>query len=202
MKLLNKTSLTTRLTLFYLTSTLLILICTTSFQFLALTEDLMLEDNEFLSERIASIRSMITSHWDDMPELNDSLHQDHATQTIRYQVRLQDKQGRIVRESQGTSLIPPEKFPIPSASGYDVGMGTKLATGDGRHYLLNAAWAAGGGDDQFMLVQVALDITDDIDLIANYRMKMGGALLVGLSLATMFGITLTRKGLQPLTHVK
>jgi len=45
MKLLNKTSLTTRLTLFYLTSTLLILICTTSFQFLALTEDLMLEDN-------------------------------------------------------------------------------------------------------------------------------------------------------------
>jgi len=33
-------------------------------------------------------------------------------------------------------------------------------------------------------------------------MKMGGALLVGLSLATMFGITLTRKGLQPLTHVK
>lgn len=201
MKLLNKSSLTTRLTLFYLTSTLLILLCTTFFQFLALTEDLIREDNEFLSERIVSIRSMIASHWSDLHELDDSIHQDHATQVIRYLVRLQDKSGRIIQESPGVALIPPHRFPPPVASGNDVGMGTKLASGDGRHYLLNAAWAAGGGDDAFMLVQVALDITDEVDLIANYRLKMGISLVVGLCLATLFGITMTRKGLQPLMQV-
>lgn len=201
MKLLNKSSLTTRLTLFYLTSTLLILLCTTFFQFLALTEDLALEDNEFLSERIASIRSIIASHGDSLSDLNDNLHLDHATQSIRYLVRLQDKNGQIMMESHGIDLIPPDVFPPPTAIGKEVGMGIRHAGGDGKHYLLNAAWAAGGGDDTLMRIQVALDVTEDIDLIANYRLKMGISLVVGLCLATLFGFTMTRKGLKPLMQV-
>jgi len=201
MKLLNKSSLTVRLTLFYLASTLLILLCTTVFQFLALTEDLTLEDNEFLTERIASLRSIIASHQNSHSVLDDTIPLDHATQSIRYLVRIQDKSGQTLLQSPGISVIPPGIFPPPASSGEDVGMGSRHATADGKHYLLNAAWAAGGGDNKFRLVQVALDVTDDVDLIANYGLKMGISLVVGLCIAIVFSITLTRKGLQPLTQM-
>lgn len=201
MKLPKAGSMTARLTLFYLGSTLLILLCTTVFQFLALTEDLALEDNDFLVERLTSIRTIIARHPEPLSEIRDHIQLDRATQRTRYLVRIQDKNARTIMESPDINAIAPSFFPSPVKSGEEIKMGTKYTTGDAKHFLLNAAWAESFGNNEPRLVQVALDVTDDVDLVTNYRLKMGISILVGLCLATSFGIILTRKGLQPLNRM-
>ena len=193
--------MTARLALFYLVSTLLILLCITGFQLLALIEDLEFEDNDFLVERITSIRSIIAHRPDSLSAIEDTLQLDHTTQGTRYLVRILDAHGNSLLESPGIAALASQAFPPPVPGGEEIGKGAKYSIGDEKHYLLNAAWAEGVGEHKLKLVQVALDTTDDVDLIAKYRLKMGISLFAGLCLATGFGIIITRKGLQPLNQM-
>lgn len=201
MKLLRTSSITIRLTLFYLASTLLILLCTTGFQLLALIDDLEFEDNDFLNERITSIRSTIAHRPDALSTINDNIRFEQTTHRTRYLIRIQDATGHILLESPGIAVIPSQVFPSPVLGGKELVKGTRHSTGDERHYLLNAAMAEGFADHELRRIQVALDVTDEVGLMAKYQLKMGISLLVGLFLATGFGIIITRKGLQPLNQM-
>ncbi len=194
-------SITSRLTILYLVSTLVILICTNGFLLLTLVDDLEFEDNDFLSERISSLRSIISRHPDTVNALRDHVLSDHSGKQTRYLVRVQDAVGRTILESAGMNVVASALFPPPVVSGHPIGRGIRHQVGNAKHYLLNAAWAEGFGDRHYRLVQVALDVTDEIDLMAKYRLKMGLAMLVGLCLAGGLGVIITRKGLQPLQEM-
>src|SRR5512133_1891739 len=97
------TSITIRLTLLYLVSTLAILLCTNGFLLTTLVDDLEFEDNDFLSERISSLRSIITRHPDTVSALKDHVLSDPTSQQTRYLVRVQDSVGRTILESPGMS---------------------------------------------------------------------------------------------------
>ncbi len=99
------------------------------------------------------------------------------------------------------SAVPSIVFPQPVLSGSKIGHGTNYVSRDGTHFLLNAAWAEGLGDPNFLLLQVALNDTDEVALMAKYRLKMAISILVGLFLAAVLGIIITRKGLQPLRNM-
>lgn len=191
------TSITIRLTLLYLVGTLLILSATSGFLLLALRDDLEFEDNDFLSERIASLRSIISRHPDTVTALRDHILVDHDSQQTRYLVRVQDETGHTVLETPGMAAIPSAPFPPPIGSGHPLERGLKYRSGE-HYYLLNAAWAEGFGNRHFRLVQVALDVTDEVALMHKYRLRMALSLAVGLCLAGGLGIVITRKGLKPL----
>jgi two-component system heavy metal sensor histidine kinase CusS len=195
------TSITTRLTLLYLLSTLVILIAINGFLLVTLIDDLELEDNDFLTEQIYDLQSIITRHPDSAPTLRDHILSDRQGKPTRYLVRIQDAQGTTILESPRMSSISSVSFPPPVLSGIKVGRGIKYEGADSRHYLLNAAWAEGSGELNFRLLQVALDVTDELVLMNKYRMKMAASLLVGLCLAGGIGIFITRKGLQPLREM-
>jgi len=194
----SSTAITTRLVLFYLVSTLLILFCTNWFQFQALSDDLDYEDNDFLVERIATLRSIIARHPD---ALKDQIPADDQSQHTRYLVRVQDAQGRTVLQSPGMSGLPVELFPPAVTTAEKIGHGTRHQGADKKSYLLNSAWAEGRGDSHFRLVQVALDITEEDALMSKYLFKMGVSILIGLLLAAGLAIFITRKGLQPLQNM-
>ena len=191
-------AITTRLVILYLVSTLLILFCTNWFQFQALSDDLQFEDNDFLVERLASLRSMIARDPDTSFILKDQLPADNSTQHTRYLLRVQDAAGRTIVESSGMSGLPAALFPPPAATVDKIGHGTKYQGADSRYYLLNSAWARGFGDPHFRLVQLALEITDEEALMAKYLLKMGMSVSIGLLLAAALGVLITRKGLQPI----
>lgn len=193
-------SITIRLTVLYLVSTLVILVCTNGFLLLTLVDDLEFEDNDFLSERISSLRSIIARHPDTAAALKDHVMVDHTSQHTRYLVRVLDAEGRTILETPGMADIPSALFPAAVISGQPLGRGAKYQSG-ASHYLLNAAWAEGLGNRHFRLVQVALDVSDEIALMEKYRLKMGIALLTSLCLAGGLGIIIARKGLQPLQEM-
>lgn len=191
-------SLTTRLTLLYMGSTMVILICTLFFLQRTLVDDLEFEDNDFLSERIVSLQSIIARHPGSVHELKELILTESSSQHTRYLVRVQDGEGRTIIESPGFSIVPSAVFPPPVVGGQKIGRGVRFQGADSAHYLLNAAWAEGFSDSHFRLVQVALDVTEEQELMAKYRLKIGSALLAGLCLAGGLGIVVARKGLKPL----
>ena len=191
-------SLTTRLTVLHMVSTMVILVCTLFFLQRTLVDDLEFEDNDFLSERIVSLQSIIARHPDSVDELKEHILTESSSQHTRYLVRVQDAAGRTIIESPGFSSVPSTLFPPPVVSGKKIGRGVKFQGANSEHYLLNAAWAEGFSDSHFRLVQVALDVTDEQELMTKYRLKMGIALLAGLCLAGGLGIVVARKGLKPL----
>jgi len=191
-------AITTRLVAFYLVSTLLILFFTNWFQFRALSDDLEFEDNDFLVERLTSLRSLIARQPDTALALKDQIPSNDSGHHIRYLIRVQDAQGRTILESPGIANLPLTLFPPPVTATTKIGHGIRHRGSDKRIYLLNSAWADGFGDPHFRLVQLALDISDEEALMGKYQLKMGLSVLVGLFLAGGLGFFITRKGLQPL----
>ena len=193
-------SITLRLTVLYLAVTLATLVLTLGFLHRTLEDDLEFEDTDFLNERIASIQSIIARHPDTSDALKEHLQIDQSHQHTRYLVRVQDAHGNTILETPGMATIPSVQFPPPVISGQPLGRAFKYREG-ASHYLLNAAWAEKTEEMHFRLVQVALDVTDEEALMAKYRFKAGIALPVGLFLAGVFGIIVTRKGLKPLQEM-
>lgn len=194
-------SLTTRLTALYMLSTLLILACILFFLLRTLVDDLEFEDNDFLSERIVSLQSIIARHPDSEPALKDHVLMESYGQQTRYLVRIQNAEGRTILESPGMASVPSTVFPPPVISGSKIGRGIRFQGSGPKHFLLNSAWAEGFADSHFRLVQVALDVSDELELMEKYRLKMVAALLAGLCFAGGLGIAAARKGLQPLREM-
>lgn len=194
-------SITFRLTILYLISTLVILVCIIGFLLRNMVADLEYEDSDFLNERIASIQSLISRYPGTLNPVREQLLASATNKHTRYLVRIQDDAGKTLLESPGMSLIPSLHFPAPVINTSKPGKAHKLAGSDSRHYLLNAAWAEGNGESHFRLVQVALDVTEEMLLMAEYRKKMTIALLVGLCLAGALGIVISHKGLQPVEQL-
>lgn len=197
----TSTSITLRLTVLYLVSTLAILLSIGTFLLKTLVDDLIFEDNDFLTERITSIRGIISRHPESIDQIRDHVQINRAAQQTRYLVRIQAANGDTLLESPGIAAIAPGIFPPPVITGHPVGLGKRYEGNNGRSYLLNAAWAEGHGDGYYRQVQVALDITDEVALMANYRLKMGIALLTGFLVAGGLSILVIRRELRPLRQV-
>jgi len=191
------TSITTRLVGFYLVSTLLILLCTNYFQFKALSKDLAYEDDDFVAERIHILREIVARHPD---ALKDQIPSGSAGET-RHLIRVQDEQGRTLLQSPGMSELGVELFPPAVTADEGIGRSTKHRTAGDKNYLLNTAWAGRHGDAHYRLVQVALDITDEDELMSKYLIRTGAAVLIGVLLAAALGVLITRRGLKPLQEM-
>ena len=191
-------SLTTRLTVLYLVSTMMILVCILFFLLQTLVDDLEFEDNDFLSERIMNLQAIIARHPDTLDAIRDHILMESSSERTRYLIRVQDIEGRTLIESPGMSDVPSTVFPPPVISGHKIDRGIRFQKSGSAHYLLNSAWAEGVDDSHFRLVQVALDVSDEQALMEKYRIKMGVALLAGLCFAGGLGVVVARRGLRPL----
>ena len=191
-------SITARLVGFYLVATLLILLCTNWFQFKALYKDLDYEDNDFLVDRIGTLRDIVARHPD---ALKDQIPANKPGQMNRHLVRIQDAEGGTLMQSPEMAGLAVDLFPPAVTSAEKIGRSAKYRAPDKRHYLLNAAWAGRQGNPHYRLVQVALDITDEDALMSKYLIRTAVSILTGLLLAAVLGMAITRKGLRPLQEM-
>ncbi|WP_224959931.1 heavy metal sensor histidine kinase [Geomonas subterranea] len=194
----RSTSITARLLGFYLIATLLILLCTNWFQFKALSKDLDYEDNDFLVERIVTLRAIVARHPD---ALRDQIPVNRPGQPKRHLVRVQDAEGRTLMQSPEMAGLAVELFPPAVTSAEKIGRGRKYRAPDRKRYLLNAGWAARGDDPHYRLIQVALDVTDEDALMSKYLVRTGVSVVAGLFVAALLGVTITRRGLRPLQEM-
>lgn len=196
-------SLAARLTILSTLATTGVLLFAIAFQFLALVNDLEFEDNDFIIEKIRVIEAILDRYPDDRGHLEQEVHWEGTMrEDTRYLVRIADQQGREIMETRGMERIAPSSlFPPPARDTGAIGLGKKITGPKGRTYLMNSAWARGGKSPGPRLVQVALDVTEEEEILEGYKQKMAFVFLAGICLSAGLSAVVVRRGLRPLAEI-
>src|SRR3954454_13809998 len=107
-------SLATRLTAWYAGSAFALIFCATSLLYIALMHSLYTETDQFLSDRIEDVRSILVNHGSSAKELRDELEEESAPhQHTPIFFRVFDGQ-HLLAESPGIDrLVGVDAYPPP-----------------------------------------------------------------------------------------
>lgn len=197
------TSITYRLTLLYMLSAGIILLQATGFLFYAFVKTLEEGNIELLAENIQSIRAVLKEHPDDIPYLSQQLVTGVEPQFIKYYARVLTAAGAVIAQTPDSSFnLPREVFPQPVApDALPENVERKRMPG-GKKYLLMSAWADAGrrGEKRF-LIQAALDVSWERNMIYRYRTKVELIFFAGILISALAGIMVARRALRPLGEI-
>lgn len=196
-------SLTRRLTALYTLSAFAILLLPTVYLYSILARSFEKEDGLFLADKLRVMRAIVREE----PQRPEALAEEIGRETPpnrfgRYYARVLVLDGRVLIETPGMDdALPPATFPsgVAASDTPDYVLGRRAS--EGRSFLLLAAGAEVGSNSDRRLVQLALDVSQERALIADYRRNMTVMLLLGIFLSAAAGIVVTRRGLEPLAQI-
>ena len=197
-------SMTGRLTLLLTLSFLVMLFLAILFLFFALTNNLDREDNEFLSDKIQVLRTILQKFPHEPKTLEEEVKwEGTAQQFTRYFARVLDDQGNVQIETPiMASTLPVTVFPTPAEALQEPGKGVKWKSDSGKTFLLRSAWAhVTPTDKKRFMLHVALDISSEEALLADFRLKMATVLLAGGLCSVGICAAITRRGLRPVHDI-
>lgn len=197
-------SIAGRLTLLYTVSACGLLILMAGFLYWALARNFVQDDQQFLTDKIYVLRTIIRERADDPAAFVEEFQWEGvARQVEKYYARLLDSRSGVLLETPGMrDLMAASVFPAPIALRDTPEQSVKWRSPRGPSYLLMSAWAEAKQDGEApRLLQVALDISFDEALLVDYRRMLTVMLLVGIVCSAGFGVAVTRKGLRPLAAI-
>jgi len=197
-------SITKRLTFLNTLSAFGILVIASVFLYWVLTNNLKKEDNQFLINKIYVLRVILRERPDNPEALEEEVKWEGAAlQFTKYYARVMDETSHILIETPGMgNIISASLFPAPDGILEDPKKGIEWKSRDGRTYLLMAAWAKVGHlNGKKQLLHVALDVSPENTLIAEYRRKLAFVLFLGILCSAGAGIFVARRGMQPLKEI-
>jgi two-component system heavy metal sensor histidine kinase CusS len=153
------------------------------------------EDNEVLADKILALRADFTKAGD--PKiLNEELRLLHAGERIAYWVRIVTPDGETVAETPGmNALLPASIFPPPQSSKASLGRPKDYRT-EGKFFALVTTVEEAGG--QLHTMQVAQDRSGDEAFVKEFGTLLAVVLALGILVAAVIAITVTKRGLRPL----
>jgi two-component system heavy metal sensor histidine kinase CusS len=195
-------SLAARLTAWYAGSAFALVLACTGLLYVALARSLDRDDDDSLADKVHALRAALRGRPGDGAALR---HEAEAAlegrQLSKVYVRVLGADGRSVLEAPGMGeALPPEAFPAPVGPDEGPGSGTDLRSAGGRPFRALAARAR-GPEGAVHVIQVALDRSQEEEMLAGYRRGMAlvlGVALVGCALA---GYWIARRGLRPVREV-
>ena len=201
-------SITGRLALLYTLSALTILVLATFFSYWALSNNLKQEDKQFLAEKITVQRAILKERPEDERDEDErDLEQEvkwerSAPQFTRSYSRVLDEKGKTIIETKDMGdIIPASSFTAPVGPDTTPEEAVKWRR-RGKTYLLMEAWARlGDTSGKKRLLQIALDVSQEERLIADYRQKLIVVLILGVLLSAGAGIAIARRGMRPLEEI-
>jgi two-component system heavy metal sensor histidine kinase CusS len=98
--------------------------------------------------------------------------------------------------------FPQARFPLPSELSATHTAGVKWMDSRGKPFLLKTGWIVDGSPEKRRYkVQMALDVTSQERVLANYRQMMAIALVLGIISSAVICIVTIRRGMRPLTEI-
>ena len=197
-------SITRRLTLLYLISTLLLLLLSNGFLYWVLARNLERENAAFVANKMLALRLVLNEHANDAAILSSEVElKPSAVQPATYYIRMLDARNDVAIETRGMrDRVPVDVFPAPVQSTDVPVSGSKWKSRSGKIFLLMSALSPTGPSHKGeWTLQVALDVSADEALLANYRWTFMAVLVVGAVLAATAGVFIARKGMEPLTNI-
>lgn len=195
-------SITGRLTALYTLSTFSLLLLGTGFLYWVLLDNVERENNQFLTDKVHVLRSILQAPEVDPEALNEEVQWEGRTFTLaRYYARVLDLHGKTLTETPGMGKVL-SSSPFPESADLTVlpDKGLKWKSPQGKPFLLMAALAR-TGTRETRIVQVALDLSQEGGLIVDYRHKLTFVLISGLLLSAILSVLTVKRGLSPLNKI-
>jgi len=184
-------SLSLRLTAYYAGSAFMIVALATGSLHWAMVRNVDLEDDRTLADKVSLLQTLLRSQPLDIPAIQQEVNESwQARQHTIVFIRVIGGDGAPIAESpEMATLLPRELFP-PLAD--EPGRGLTIET-SGQSYRMMAVGSAGTG-----LVQVALDRTQEQELLAGYEERLWSVLGGALVACTLVGYAIAWRGLRPI----
>lgn len=197
-------SITRRLTLLYVASTVALLVLSAEFLYWTLKRNLEDTRHGMLASKVEVLRLLLQEHPDKAEALDSEVeHEASASQPFKYYIRILDLQGRTLLETPGMKeLLPVARFPTPlEASDGPLNSIAQQLRHDGPFHLLSVRVTFGTSRSRYRVLQIGLDASTGSALLADYRRKLLAMLVLGTALAAVAGAWVARNGMRPLARI-
>jgi two-component system, OmpR family, heavy metal sensor histidine kinase CusS len=196
-------SIVARLALLYTVLSTIVLCGAGFFLYWTLVQSLRSEEQSTLADKIAVLRQILRERPEDRNALEEEIEwESTARRQAVYYARL-ILHGRTIVESPGfRSLLPSNAvFPQAESSEKPIGQITEFRASSGNTFLLTAADINGVPPNENYRYEIALDISNEQKLLADYR----GTLLITLALAVAISAVLStwvaHRGVRPIREI-
>jgi two-component system heavy metal sensor histidine kinase CusS len=190
-----------RLTAWYVLAALaLVVFATASLYFLLVTE-LQKSTDLFLADKVNVLRTMLRERPDDSDALREEIELESAAR--RYQqfyIRLLDERNVPLLTTPGMA----EQLDLSQLTAQTQGRperAEEMKGKNGRLFFVTSAAAAVGGSAQSDTVQIAIDVSQQEELLARYRHRGWVILLGTLAIFPLVGYQIARHGIRPVREV-
>ncbi len=196
-------SIAVRLALWYASSAFVLVAVATGLLYWVLVTNVDREDDQFLVDTIQIVRALIRERPDDIAALRQEVDwEGTARRYAHLYLRVLDERGHVVIETAGATPILTRHALAPAEPASEPGPGVELTSPAGTPYRMLAAWATLGGDaGERRLIQVALDRTEERQLLRDYRSRLWGVLGMALLASGIVGYTIARRGMAPIQAI-
>ncbi len=187
--------MTAKLTLLYSVTAALLLFVVSGLLYWILIRELEKETNQFLSTKMQILENTMK----ETPYDAEDLQEETETQSdyVKYYVRILDATGHVLQETPGMSLLA-ENLPLKPEPVWERDI-RKFK--DKKLYRLAISNVKNESNQLQYVIQVALNISPQQNVIANYRTKLCLVLLFGILLSSFVGNLVARKSMAPLNRL-
>jgi two-component system heavy metal sensor histidine kinase CusS len=197
--------LAARLTAWYAGSAFVLVLVATGFLYWALVASLNRQDDATLAGKVLILRTLLRDRPGDEAALRQEAEEGAwaASHQGPVWLRILDEKGRRVLETSGMEeALAPGVFPRPGQADEPPGPGADWRPAGGQCYrLLSARAAVGRGDTRSWVLQVALDRSQDEELLADYRRSLWLVLGTALVASALGGYHIARRGIRPVEEI-
>jgi two-component system heavy metal sensor histidine kinase CusS len=196
-------SIARRLTFLYASANAVMLLVAAAFLYWSLTRDVGQDDDAFLANKIQECRRLLRQHAAGSPLLAHEVQTEAAaSQFIKYYVRVLNARGETEIETPGMpEILSAGKFPAPAEPGRVPARGTVTRSTGSVYLMMSARAEIDAEKTESRIVQAALDVSSDQELVAGYRWKLAVMVTLGVLFSCGAGMLVARRGLRPVKEI-
>lgn len=200
----RSSSITTRLTLFYTVATTFLLVLAVASLYWVMTDSLYQSEHQLLSDEVGILQNIVEKKRYDISDLKQKISEIPPiidSSVYDHYIRILNDKREIITETDNmTRYLQGANFFNESAQKEQTSDWWQAA--DGAHYLLmqSPILLDKNGKNPWV-IQVALDVSFQRDIIKKYRHKLIAGLLIGVFCALFLGYGVARRSLRRLNEL-
>src|SRR5579862_5230497 len=191
-----------RLTAWYVVAALALVVCATASLYFLLVTELQKSTDLFLSDKVNVLRTMLRERPDDEDGLREEIELESAARRYqRFYIRLLDEHGVPVLTTPGMA----DQLDLAQLAGRARNRPERSISMVGRNgqafRVTSAAAPVGDPPTSSDTIQIAIDISQEEDLLRRYRFWFWAILLVTSFLFPLVGYRIARHGIGPVEEI-
>jgi two-component system, OmpR family, heavy metal sensor histidine kinase CusS len=170
--------------------------------YLGLASQLKNQNHLYLHDEVNTLERMLHSRAGDEEVLDEVTPDQSGEEYVKHYIRILDKHEQTIIETRGMDLVARhEQFKLPLKDGRP-GVDRQWRTGTGISVLATSVWVdLGKGTGEQGILEVALDVTNVLGILEDFRFKIYGALFGGFLLCIGVSLAIAHRGTRPLREM-